>query len=461
MAQRSRSALLAHAQQVVVLGLGPTGLSFVRYLRGIGKTCVVNDSRAEPPGLSELTQYFPEVPVHLGHFDDALMRQADLICISQGIATQEPAVAAAIARGQALMSDIELFAYAATAPIVAITGSNAKSTVTTLVGLMLTAAGRQVCTGGNLGTPALDLLLQPKPDVYVIEISNFQLDTTAYFPVSVASVLNISPDHLDRYNHYQDYIAAKRRIYRDSAHNIINRDDKLTWPEDRDKITTSFGSDKPQPGAFGFIKAGDTLFLAYGEQQLLDVNALAIPGQHNWLNALAALAIAHSAGGELKPMLDVLTTFHGLPHRCQRVATIDGVTWYNDSKGTNIGATQAAIQGLAQTIPGQLIVLLGGMGKGADFSVLAEVLRGQVKAAIVFGQDAALIETALTGVVPIHHGTTFDDTLLQAAHLAEAGDGVLLSPACASFDMFKHYEHRGAVFTDWVLAYAKQRQEHQ
>ncbi len=461
MTQGSRLDGLSSAKHIVVLGLGPTGLSFVRYLHSIGINCTVNDSRLEPPGLHELSEHFPNTKMILGQFDEQSLADAEFIFISQGIATQEPAIAKALARGQAVVSDMELFAHAAKAPIIAITGSNAKSTVTTLVGQMLTAAGKQVLMGGNIGIPALDLLQQAQPDAYVLEVSNFQLDTSAYFPTTIACVLNISPDHLDRYEHYSDYIAAKLRIYRDCEKAIINRDDPVAWPSDLGRVMTSFGSDKPNVGAFGLETIGDQTYLSFGSTQLCPVSELKILGRHNWQNALAALAIAYSFGATFAPMLEILRTFTGLKHRCQWVATIDNVHWYNDSKGTNIGATLAAIQGFSGVITGKLILLLGGIGKGADFSLLANAIDNHVKGVVVFGKEGPDIAQALANKLPIAEGINFDDALAKAAAMATAGDTVLLSPACASFDMFKHYEHRGEVFTAWVLNYAKTRSQPQ
>lgn len=453
-----RLQTLLQAKHIVVLGLGPTGLSFVRQLYDMGLTCTINDSRSNPPGLYELSEHFPQVPKVLGHFDEALIASADFIFISQGIATQEPAVANALTRGQKVVSDIELFAYAAKAPIIAITGSNAKSTVTTLVAKMLEASGKRVLAGGNLGEPALDLLRKPVPDVYVLEASNFQLDTSAYFPVEIACVLNISPDHLDRYRHYEEYIAAKLRIYRDCKKAIINREDKVAQPSDFKRVVASFGNDAPSEQNFGLIRKEGQIYLALGNKCLLDVREMKMPGRHNWLNALAALAIAHAFETLLDNMIEVLKTFQGLPHRCQWVATVNGVQWYNDSKGTNIGATIAAIQGFTEVISGKLILLLGGVGKDADFSHLAIALNDKVKAAVIYGQDGHTIASALKDKLPLEHGHDFEDALKKAADMASSGDAVLLSPACASFDMFKHYEHRGQVFMNWVLAYAKQQQ---
>lgn len=452
----NRLAQLSPEKKVVVLGLGRTGLSFVRYLHHQGIPCVVNDSRETPPEIAELHAEFPEVELRLGGFDDALMQAADFIFISQGIATQEPAVARALARGQAVVSDMELFAHAAKAPIIAITGSNAKSTVTTLVGHLLAAAGFDVLVGGNLGTPALDLLLAPVPDYYVLEVSNFQLDTSDYFPVALACVLNLSPDHLDRYTCYQDYIAAKHRIYRHAKAIIINRDDELTWPKADLPVVASFGMDEPTPTDFGLLRTVEGVFLAQGHKRLLNVNQLKMRGEHNWQNALAALAIAYHAGAKLEDIVAVLTSFAGLPHRCQWIANVAGVDWYNDSKGTNIGATAAAIRGFTQVVAGQLWILLGGIGKGADFKDLLPAFNHKVAGTIIYGRDAHVIEAALSGHIKTYHAKDFDAALTMASQLARAHDAVLLSPACASFDMFKHYEHRGEVFTQWVEQYAAQ-----
>ncbi len=440
----------------VIVGLGQTGLSCARYLTKQGIPFAITDNRQEPPCLQQVRQEMPQVELELGSFCLPLMRTAQELIVSQGVPYQDPAIVSCRKQGIPIIGDIELFARHVQRPIIAITGSNAKSTVTTLVGDMAKAAGLDVHVGGNLGTPALDLITSHQPDLYVLEISNFQLETTYSLHARVATVLNITPDHLDRYANFEEYIAAKHRVYINCESAVINRDDPLTWPENNPitkagiQDTLTFGTDTPAHNQFGLLTVKGQTYLALGDEPLLSTNELKIKGKHNWQNALAALAVGYQAGLPLAPMLDVLKTFTGLPHRCQWVRTHHEVDWYNDSKGTNVGATIAAINGLGSAIQGKLILLAGGLGKGADFSALTPAVAQYVRSVIVFGKDAPLITQALENTVTVTPVTTLQEAITAAAAAAKAHDAVLLSPACASWDMFNNFEHRGQVFCQLV-----------
>jgi UDP-N-acetylmuramoylalanine--D-glutamate ligase len=433
----------------VVVGLGTTGLSCVRYLRKQGLTVAATDTRQNPPTLATLRAEFPEVKLSLGGLDTELLLKAKQLIVSPGLSLQEPAIALAMAAGIPVIGDIELFALKARAPIVAITGSNAKGTVTTLVGEMGKRAGLSIRVGGNIGTPALDLLEETEPDFYVLEISSFQLETTHSLKAAAAVILNISTDHLDRHITLANYIAAKQRIYRGCRYAIYNRDDRATFPEvTNDKI--SFGLNEPKEGEFGLIKDQNEYYLAKGATKLLSTRELRIKGRHNWSNALAALALADALQWPMKACLTALQGFSGLPHRCEWLLERRGVHWYNDSKGTNVGATTAALVGLGSELTGKIILIAGGLGKGADFTPLQSPVSTFVRTVILFGQDAEQIGRALKGHAQIIYATDIRDAVSSAAQIAHAGDVVLLSPACASWDMFRNFEHRGEVYSALV-----------
>jgi UDP-N-acetylmuramoylalanine--D-glutamate ligase len=439
----------------VVVGLGKTGLSCVRFLKARGYAVAVNDTRMTPPGLDELRAEFPGVEVSLGGLDAALLRRADEIIASPGISVNEPELAAASREsGVPVAGDIELFCREARAPIVAITGANAKSTVTTLVGLMASNAGIDVGVGGNLGLPVLDMLrLQGDQSLYVLELSSFQLETTHSLKAAVSVVLNISEDHMDRYDSMQAYCEAKYRIFRNCHHRVINRDDALTSPVLTNVVPeTSFGLSAPAAGDFGVIVVDGEKFLAHGEEVLMPVREMKIRGDHNVVNALACLALGQAVGLPMPVMLETLRTFKGLPHRCELVSEQAGVAWYNDSKGTNVGATLAAINGLGAAIDGKLILIAGGVGKGQDFSPLSEPLTRFAKALVLIGEDGPKIGTAVAENVQRVSADSLIKAVALAKEMAAPGDAVLLSPACASFDMFKHYEDRGDQFVAAVHA---------
>lgn len=434
----------------VVVGLGKSGMSNIRYLLQQGKKVVAMDTRQQPPELDHVIQEFPQVALHLGSLDEAILAQAAEIILSPGVSPQEPALVTAQNQGIPIIGDIELFARAAKAPIVAITGTNAKGTVTTLVGEMIQNAQYKVLVGGNIGTPALDLLTEETPDFYVLELSSFQLETTHSLQAAAATILNISEDHLDRHHTMSAYIAAKQRIYHGCHFAIVNREDQNTWPEIPLVRVLSFGLTTPQANEFGILKYDDQSWLSLGAERLLPVDKLLIKGQHNWNNALAALALGTGIGLPLSSMLESLTHFRGLVHRCQWVAEKQGVAWYDDSKGTNVGATLAAIAGLGPALNGKLILIAGGIGKGADFSPLRAPIQKYVRAVILIGKDAPILEQAFNGATTIIHAIDMPEAIALARNAAQLNDAVLLSPACASFDMFRDYEHRGEVFKELV-----------
>lgn len=431
----------------VVFGLGKTGFSCVRFLRKQGIEIAVIDTRDEPPLLAELQEQYPEVEVYLGGIAPDPLRDAEVLVVSPGIDMRAPEIQCNLNPELPVWGDVELFAQYAQAPIVAITGSNAKSTVTSMVGEIMSAAGVKAAIGGNLGVPALDLL-SDDVELYVLEISSFQLETCYSLQAKVASILNISPDHLDRYTDYQEYIATKQRVYHGCELAVCNRTDSNTWPVGLPGL--SFGLDVPADGQYGVRLVEGVNYLACGEELLLPVAALAQCGSHQWENALAAMAIAHAVGVEHDVMLPVLKSFAGLPYRCQRVLESDGVVWYNDSKGTNVGATMAAIQGIAGETKGSVVLLAGGQAKQADFSELVPAVKRYVSAAILFGEDRALLESKLREVTTCFLVDDLAAAIVQADQLAKLGDAVLFSPACASFDMFDNYVHRGEVYADLV-----------
>jgi UDP-N-acetylmuramoylalanine--D-glutamate ligase len=432
----------------VVIGLGKTGLSCLRYLKAQGANVAAIDSRDNPPTLDIVRAEFASVPIFLGGFNSPLLAQASELVVSPGVSLAEPAIAAQIARGVKISGDIELFVRAVKAPIVAITGSNGKSTVTTLVGEMAKAAGIKVKVGGNLGTPALDFLSDDdEARLYVLELSSFQLETTTSLKAAAAVVLNISPDHMDRYADLAAYTKAKQTIYQGCKSAVINRDDPVSYQNVTFLGTVfSFGLDAPTHGEFG-LRDG---FLAYGADNLLASNELKIKGRHQIANALAALALGTAIHLPLTSMLKALREFPGLPYRCEWVAQINGVDFYDDSKGTNVGATEAAIAGLGAEIKGKVILIAGGIGKDADFKLLRKVAEQYVRTVVLIGRDGPMIENALQGCCQMVRAVSMAEAVALAQKAAESQDAVLLSPACASFDMFKNFEHRGDVFKEEV-----------
>ena len=432
----------------LVVGLGKTGLSCVEHLSAKGVVVSVVDSRATPPALDALRERFPRTQVRCGGFDPQCFEGAELIVASPGVPLREAPIAAAAARGVPVIGDIELFARAVDAPVVAVTGSNGKSTVASMVGEMARRAGIAVQAGANLGEPALSLLGRGA-ELYVLELSSFQLERTFSLRPAAAVVLNVAPDHMDRYRSIDEYADTKRRIYDGASVAVVNLGD----PRVRSMVAPlrpriAFSLHEPEEGDFGVSGIGDGAWLAFGKERLMRADRLPLAGSHNLANALAALALGYSVGLPFPPMLEALRAFHGLAHRCELVADRSGVRWYNDSKATNVGATLAAIEGLG---PEEALVLIaGGEGKGADFSTLRPAVAAHVRAVVLFGRDAPLLERALRGAAPLHRSADLREAVECAGRLVSDGGRVLFSPACASFDMFDDYRARGRAFTRLV-----------
>ncbi len=438
----------AAARTALIVGLGRSGVSAARHLAALGWQLAVTDSRLHPPGSAELAAFAPQAICRFGGFDPALLAAAGLVVVSPGVSLAEPMLRSATERGMTLVGDIELFARAqqARVPVTGITGTNGKSTVTTLVGQMVEAAGLPVCIGGNLGTPALDLLGSAAPAHYVLELSSFQLETTHSLELAAAGVLNLSHDHMDRYASMADYAAAKARILRRCGTAVINADDPWTaaMPSPGQR-RLSFSIDEGVAADYRLSRdpaSGEDWLHGHGER-LLPTSELRLAGLHNAANALAAIALGDAIGLPRAAMLCALRRFTGLPHRSQWVRDRQGVHFINDSKGTNVGATLAAVAGL----PGTLVWVAGGDGKGQDFTPLAAALAGRTRLAVLIGRDAPRLADLLEGICPVRRCDTLEEAVAVAAEAALAGDTVLLSPACASLDMFRDYSHRGDVFT--------------
>jgi UDP-N-acetylmuramoylalanine--D-glutamate ligase len=444
--RKARSRARA-GQKDLVLGLGATGLSVARFLKHAGRDAVFLDSREEPPGLQELDELWPEAERELGGAD--LPENVARVIVSPGIADNDALVEAARDAGLEVISDVELFAREAKAPFIGVTGSNGKSTVTTLLYHMCRAAGHSALAGGNLGEPALDLLAEEDPDFYVLELSSFQLQRTKSLPAKVAVLLNITPDHLDWHASEEEYREAKYSIFRDAESAVINREDSEAAERTRhiDRVI-SFGLDAPEEGHYGIRREDDEVFLARGDDVLLAVSELALFGLHNQANALAALAAGELLELDPQAMLQVLCEFPGLPHRMQFVRRVSAVNYVNDSKATNVAAAVASIR----SVDGMLVLIAGGEGKGGDFSALAEPLEKRLRAAVLIGRDAEAIESALDTIMPTYFARDMEDAVQQAAAFAESDDTVLLAPACASFDQFENYAARGEAFCRAVEA---------
>jgi UDP-N-acetylmuramoylalanine--D-glutamate ligase len=448
--ETSRTVAHAGRYDLAIVGLGMTGLSCARFCRRRGMSYVIADTRAEPALLDTLRREDPEAEIVTGRLPGSLLARADRVLVSPGLAIDIPELRPLRTAGAEIIGDIELFLEAVTAPVVAVTGSNGKSTVTTLVAELLQAAGFDTRAGGNLGPAALDLVQATEPDFYVLELSSFQLERTPSMRSAVAALLNVSADHLDRHQDLDAYTRIKQHVYHRADLGVLNRDDPRVMacapavPERR-----YFTLGRPlHDSDYGCLAGPDGEQLARGDDAIMPAAELRIHGSHNVANALAACAIVDPLGVSAGTMRSVLGRFSGLAHRCQHVTRAGGVDWYDDSKGTNVGATCAAVQGLFTGRSG--IVIAGGQGKGADFTRLGELLAAHVRAVVLLGQDAPLIERALPAGFPVTRVTSMAAAVAAAAALARPGDSVLLSPACASFDMFKNYSERGDVFVKAV-----------
>jgi UDP-N-acetylmuramoylalanine--D-glutamate ligase len=435
--------------RALVLGLGRTGLSCARYLRRKGLDVRVADTRSAPPGAEALREHVPDAELCVGAFASSLLDGVTQVLISPGLSLREPVAAEAARRGLPVVGDIELFAREASAPVAAITGTNGKSTVTALLAEVANAAGRTTVAGGNLGEPALDLLQRPVPQLYALELSSFQLETTHTLATTTATVLNVTPDHLDRYDSLEDYAAAKARIFDGCETAVVNADDARVrnMPRDGQRVITFSLHDA---AADYFLARAPEPALACRGEVLLPVAAMRLQGEHNAANALAVLAMADALELPRAPVLEALAGFGGLPHRAQWVAELGGVRFVNDSKGTNVGATIAAVAGL----PGPLLLIAGGDGKNQDFSDLRAAFAGKVRHAVLIGRDAPRLAEALAGVCTTEFAADMRAAVAAARAAARPGDTVLLSPACASLDMFRDYTHRGDEFAIAVRSLA-------
>ena len=436
-------------KKVLVLGLGETGLSALRWLNTQGAHLSVADTRENPPGIAALKVELPAIKVYTGAFTEIIFSGVDLVVVSPGVPLSEPEIQAAIGRGISVVGDVELFAQyrPKSAKVIAITGANGKTTVTSLVGEICKTAGLKTIVAGNIGLPVLDTLSMDAPDVYVLELSSFQLETTTNLKIDAATMLNLSEDHMDRYESLQTYAIAKAHIFYHASLQVLNRDDAWSMMMARPKLTqVTFGlSDE---GDFGLKQVDGETWLSEGEKELINLQDMKIVGLHNAANALAAVALCRAIGVDYAHIIQTLYNFKGLPHRVEWVANIEDVDYYDDSKGTNVGATCAAIAGMFKNgLPQKTVLIAGGDGKGQDFSPLAEAITGNARAVVLIGRDASLIEAALLKTnVPLYQALDLPEAVNIAKKLAQIGDAVLLSPACASFDMFKNYVHRAEVF---------------
>jgi UDP-N-acetylmuramoylalanine--D-glutamate ligase len=456
-------------RNALVLGLGVSGLSMARWLSHRGARVRVADTRRQPPYAAQLQREMPGTLVETGAFRPDSFESVDLIAISPGVPMTEPLVEAAAQRGVPVVGDIELFAQAlpttVAAKVLAITGSNGKSTVTEMAGAMCRQAGLRTVVAGNIGLPVLDALLEieraraegeREPDVFVLELSSFQLETTYSLDPHVAACLNLSEDHLDRYSGMAVYAQAKARVFGSTGVQVLNRQD--IWCKGmaipNRKIFT-FGLDEPATARdWGLTESQGETWLAQGNQKLIGVSQLRVTGLHNAANALAALALARAIELPYPPLLQALIEFEGLPHRVQKIREIEGVSFYDDSKGTNVGATVAALNGLRRKI----VLIAGGEGKGQDFAPLKPAVAAHARSVVLIGRDREKIAQAIEGSgVPVQRARDMDEAVRMGLAAAHDGDAVLLSPACASFDMFRNYEHRGQVFVQAVNQLAEAR----
>lgn len=435
-----------NGKKIAIVGLGISNIAVVSYLLKQNiKTISVFDTRTNPPLAEELPN---GIDFHLGALDKHLLSQFDILVVSPGIAIETPEIQYAKSKGALLVGDIELFAQVNKVPTVGITGSNGKSTVTALVGYMQEKAGIEVEVGANFGYAVFDIL-NPRVESYVLELSSFELETTSSLVLDAGVILNVSEDHLDRYDgDIEKYAATKRRIFKNCKKIIVNRNDPRTFPEsaeEKARIFASFGLDNQD---YGREVTPETTWLTVKGKRVLDTRELIICGTHNELNALAAMALADACGIPRDVQLQALKTFSGLEHRCQLVSILDGISFYNDSKATNVASSQAAIEGLCHRHPNGLILLAGGLGKGQDFTPLKKYIGKEVSCIYCFGKDAdkilALDSERCIGVLNMRQA------IRMAFENAKPGQGILLSPACASFDQFKGFDERGRVFVNLV-----------
>ena len=446
-------------KQYLILGLGKSGLSAASYLCHQSAKVVLADTREQVSGLEEFRKSFPDVNVYLGDLSLNLLKHIDILVISPGLSPKHALVKEAKQRGIDVIGDIELFCQQANSPIIAITGTNAKSTVVTLIAKIISDAGYSVGLGGNIGMPALDLLneAESEPDFYVLELSSFQLESTSSLKAMVAAILNVTPDHMDRYDNFNDYVKTKQRIYHNCEVALYNRDDENTYPTIDGSRNISFGTDKSnchEELSYSLEKKNTQVSLLRGDEPVVTADMLRLSGTHNYLNCLAALGVCDVIGIQREKQIQSLRAFSGLAHRCETITDINGVRWVNDSKGTNVGATLAALKGFSQAFPQKIILILGGVSKDAGFSSMINEINQSVKNVLVYGQDSSKIVADFSGQIhcPIETFETLEQVVKNANKLANEKNLVLFSPACASFDMFENFEHRGDIFRGMVLS---------
>tara|TARA_B100000953_G_scaffold123161_1_gene101496 strand:+ start:2604 stop:3962 length:1359 start_codon:yes stop_codon:yes gene_type:complete len=438
----------------VIVGLGKTGLSCFRYLSNQGLNVAITDSREEPPELLELRAEFESASVYLGQINEQVLLASDQIILSPGVSLDNKSIKLSIENNIPVFGDIELFCQKAQAPIIAVSGSNGKSTVTTIVAEMTRLAGLKTYVGGNIGIPALDLLSDSSPDLYVLELSSFQLETTYSLNAHASVVLNVSPDHMDRYSSLKDYANTKKRIYSGQGLMVLNKDEEYIhsiMDSKRDTIYFSLGA--PEGENFGLINHNNEVWLSQGNEKIINKNQLKIKGEHNISNALAAMALAGAVNVPTNIMADVLKNFTGLEHRCQLVREIDNVSWYNDSKATNVGACIASITGLCEL--GNIILIAGGDSKGADLSGLNPIVKKYIKRVFLFGMDANKLADVMGSDVDKEFVNNMNEAVKGASKIADPDDIVLLAPACSSLDMYKNYQQRGDAFISAIDALPK------
>jgi|JYMV01.1.fsa_nt_gi UDP-N-acetylmuramoylalanine--D-glutamate ligase len=429
---------------ILIVGLGVTGVSVARFLKNIGVNFSLIDSRMQPLNFSQIKEIFTDYDIYTGGFPDSKFIGVTHLFVSPGVSLREPCIAQCLARGAKLLSDIDLFAYCTDAPVIAITGSNGKSTVTTMVEVMAQSAGKKVAAGGNLGVPALDLLAD-EIELYILELSSFQLERMTALKPQVAVVLNVTSDHMDRYSDIEAYAKVKSKIYDHARTCVVNIDDRRVLAmvaSEQKQLTFSVA----KMADFSVREESHTQWLVYGNKAVIARSKILLVGEHNTSNALAAMALATTVGLPIESIVSGLMHYQGLPHRLQIVSTAHEVIWVNDSKATNPSSCIAALMAFDEKV----ILIAGGDCKGADLTELAAIIKQHVRVVILFGRDAELIEDALQSTVPIYNSETLEGAVLVAKELAIAGETVLLSPACASFDQFKDYQERGNIFAQTV-----------
>jgi len=439
----------------VIIGLGKTGLSVAKYLASKNVDFKILDTRIEPPKYDELRSLFPDIEIEAGELNRKTVLEAKELIVSPGVAIKTPIITEAKNRGIPVRGDIDIFSKSVRSPIVAVTGSNGKSTVVAILAKILEKAGKNYGLGGNLDgenfKPALDLLREEKKEIYVLELSSFQLETTEKLGAEVAVILNLTADHMDRYGSLEEYHQAKLRIFNGCKQLVINRDDIYSYPTSKmDAPTWNFGFGRPAINGLGLLEEEDDQYLAFQFEKIISINELKVFGQHNISNVLAAIGLAIAINIDMEVVRSAIKEFSGLPHRCQWVGDISGISFYNDSKGTNVGATMAAVEGLGQRINGHIVLIAGGIAKGADFRSLVPVFNKWGKEVILIGQDAVEVAENFDQTTSPYFAKDMQDAVSTALRYASPGDAVLLSPACASFDMFNDFQHRGEVFINSV-----------